>query len=260
MCEFINGSYSRDVGYLPGKEYKQSSSHPQSRGPAGGREQWGKEGSWAGVGLLGRSSVPVKGWVSGARGGHGLDGPLLSVLLGGVGQGVSADGWGRPDSRVGSEGVDVASGDASGAGLLSRAAGAGEAAGMLGVLMGPEWSELLSICPPCWGTTAATISPHKGHVFVHTWAFWQPLHSDPKISNPVLPICLTRQESTESLPSRDVPMAAKPAAARLDHLRVRSVFLMNPCKENGFLLPLITSFPKLNKEYPGCIRQCPLPK
>lgn len=101
----------------------------------------------------------------------------------------------------------MASGDASGAGSLSRAVDAGEAAGMERV-MGPEWSELLWIWPPCWGTTAATTSPHKGHVFVHTWAFWQPRHSDPEISKPVLPIRLSRQESTES-----------PAAAGLDCLR-----------------------------------------
>lgn len=27
------------------------------------------------------------------------------------------------------------------------------------------------------------------------------------------------------------------------------MYLMDPHKENGFLLPLITSFPKLNKDY-----------
>lgn len=85
----------------------------------------------------GQEHVPVKGWVPGARGGRGLDGPLLLGPPGRCQAGGVSRLMGKPDSRVGSEGVDVASGDASGAGSLSRAVGAGEAAGMERV-MGPE--------------------------------------------------------------------------------------------------------------------------
>lgn len=41
----------------------------------------------------------------------------------------------------------------------------------------------------------------------------------------------------EGLLPCDSPAAPKPVAARLGHLPVQSVFLINPCKENSFLLP-----------------------
>lgn len=116
--EFMDGSYSREAGYPPRKGYKQ---------PSWGGETAQEEGSG------GEGGEPAGHRACLSRGGRGLERcrGMGGCGLDGVGvrQGVSAEWWGRPDSRAGSEGVDVASGDASGAVWLGRAAGAGAVGG-----------------------------------------------------------------------------------------------------------------------------------
>lgn len=208
--EFINGSYSRDAAYPPRKECKWSSSHARVKRLCRRKGAAGKEGSQAGVGLPDRSGAHLsrgdrgwrgaKGWVPGARGSRGLDGPLLPRPPGGCQAGRGCPpGGGRGQTaerevRVWTRPVETPMERCCWEGQQRQqpGRGVGEA-----VLKGQVWSELPRICPPA-GASQPRTSYHTRGTCLYTCVFLtttpqRPAHQPREISEPVVFICLTRK-------------------------------------------------------------------